>query len=124
MLQENQESLRQSLSEELLPNKSVIDELVSMGFNSSIVKQVLKQSMNNRDNALDLLSQWQQDGTMETLLNNAEAAARDMGAGTSQGAACSAVIQKVKKEAEEYDKTMEVKFGFFFINLHFSCLYL
>lgn len=71
LLQENQSSLRDELEQTVKPDESLCEQIMNMGFDIDLVRQVLKNSTNDMQKAIENLLKMQADGSYEDALKDA-----------------------------------------------------
>lgn len=81
MLQENQSLLRDELLHSVNPDESLCEQILNMGFDIEMIRQVLKETTNDMGKAIERLLQMQASGTyqgaLKEVLKNAPAALGD-----------------------------------------------
>lgn len=71
MLQENQSSLRDELQQTVKPDESLCEQIMNMGFDIDLVREVLKNTTNDMQTAIENLLKMQADGSYENALKEA-----------------------------------------------------
>lgn len=82
MLQTNKTELQQKVSEDFIPDTTIVDQMTKMGFHPEIVNMSLRYAANNMNEAVEMLLRMQGEGTYENLLSS-------IGGGTSSDATAS-----------------------------------
>lgn len=81
MLQENESLLRNELLQSVKPDESLCEQILNMGFDIEMIRQVLKETANDMGMAIERLLQMQASGTyqdaLKEVLKNAPAALGD-----------------------------------------------
>lgn len=70
MLQTNKTELQQKVSEDFVPDTTIVDQMTKMGFHPEIINMSLRYAANNMDEAVDMLLRMQGEGTYENLLTS------------------------------------------------------
>lgn len=103
LLQENQSALQEELTREIVPSKSLREQILAMGFHAEIIDMALKKCTNEKDAAVEELLRLQANGTYESVLSSlSQAAASTIDLTTSQSgpSTSTSVARDIKKESE------------------------
>lgn len=105
MLQENQSLLRDELLQTVKPDESLCEQILNMGFDIEMIRQVLKETTNDMEKTIERLLQMQASGTyqdaLKEVLENVPAAL-----GNALNQASTSAAQSVQDREDE----MEVSF--------------
>lgn len=71
LLQENVSSLREELAKNIVPDKDMIEHILTMGFDIELVKQALIDNGNDLESAIEKLLKLQSNGTYSDALKAA-----------------------------------------------------
>lgn len=117
MLEKNKTELQRKVSEDFVPDTTIVDQMTKMGFHPEIINMSLRHVSNNMDDAVDMLLRMQGEGTYENLLTSI--CGSTSGANTSTSGSesestptsplAAAVIENFKKAKTDEDiNAMEV----------------
>lgn len=92
MLQTNQTLLQEKLNDDFIPDTTIVDHMVKMGFHPEIVNMSLRYAVNNMNEAVDMLLRMQGEGTYDNLLTSI--------CGSTSGAASSSTPTSLSSSAD------------------------
>lgn len=102
-MQENQSVLKEEFTNQIIPNKSIVEQMKSMGFHNDMIEMALKNVANNMDEAVEMLLRMQSSGKYEEVLTNlilSADSASGSGPSTSAKSFENEMEKNLKKQAE------------------------
>lgn len=101
MLQVKQSELQEEFSKSIEPDKNLIEQIASMGFDNELIKSVLKVTSNDMEKAIEKLLQMKSDGSYENVLTQMINNLPLNPSMPSTSGVCNQIRDKINEQVEE-----------------------